>query len=121
MNTTPKLKKFADDNNMHIDLLLAAARAIVAERNVHLIKSRLPKPGSRTVEIDIDLLESLYMGLTALKTYIDQVPVDNPVMWIADRKIPVSSLPDYDDADQARQEAEKILYAVGRLPGGRRR
>ncbi len=60
---------------------------------------------------DLNLLERLYLGIMSLKAYIDQMPPDNPVTWIGDRKKKVQSLPDYELAAQVMRDARRILAA----------
>ena len=61
------------------------------------------------IMVSIDYLHKVRLGLMSLKHYIDQMPPDNPVVWIGDQKTPVKQLPDYRYATQVLAETEDLL------------
>ena len=46
--------------------------------------------------IPLDLLERLHLGITALIQYIEAAP--DTLLWFADQRTPVESLPDFEYA-----------------------
>jgi hypothetical protein len=54
------------------------------------------------------LLCDVHFALISLKQYIDQAPPDNPLLWIADRKTPVITLPDYHYAEEAIEKLNEL-------------
>ena len=64
---------------------------------------------TNTLEIRIDLLQCLHLGITALIQYIEAVPPGSELMWFADGRTPVSQLPDFRYAREAAAELEKEL------------
>lgn len=117
MNATEKLKAFSEANGWTPEHLITMARCIDLELKLNQFQEADPaeKPGQdKPVVIDLALLERLYFGIMSLKAYIDQMPPDNPVTWMADRNRPVSTMPDYEYATKAMDEAKQILKANGR-------
>jgi len=60
-------------------------------------------------KIVLNLLKRCHHSLVSLKMYIDQMHGDNPVVWIGDRKTPVSKMPDYIAAAVLINELDNII------------
>lgn len=67
-------------------------------------------PGqSSSLQISLDFLVRIHLAITALIQYIEAVPPFNALLWFADNKTPVTTLPDFQYAREAATELEALF------------
>lgn len=54
-------------------------------------------------------LDDLHHVVVSLKNFIDQAPVDNPLMWMTNREIPVTDCLEYEMAADVLDELGALL------------
>ena len=63
------------------------------------------------------LLERLYLGIVSLIQYIEAAPTGNTLLWFADKRTPVKTLPDFDYARRAAAELGNLIRCDFRETG----
>ena len=73
------------------------------------LKNNISESEQETLSVSKSFLNDLHYAVAALKTFIDQAPADNPLMWMANREIPVTDCLEYEMAADVLDELGVLL------------